>query len=226
MLSELMPHAVSGDRRFYGVVIGVVTNNQDPKDMGRVKVKFPWLSESGESNWARVASPMAGKERGLYCLPEVDDEVLVMFEHGSVERPYVVGALWNGKDAPPEKNSDKKNNKRLLKSRSGHVITLDDTEGAEKISIADKSGNNTLVFDTKANTVTLTSGKDLAIQAKGNISLSADSGDVSIQCKSFSVDAQQGYSLKGAQASLEASGGLALKCMAGVNVNDGALEVK
>jgi uncharacterized protein involved in type VI secretion and phage assembly len=169
---------------------------------------------------------MAGKERGLYCLPEVDDEVLVMFEHGSVERPYVVGALWNGKDAPPEKNSDKKNNKRLLKSRSGHVITLDDTEGAEKISIADKSGNNTLVFDTKANTVTLTSGKDLAIQAKGNISLSADSGDVSIQCKSFSVDAQQGYSLKGAQASLEASGGLALKCMAGVNVNDGALEVK
>ncbi|MFP2925249.1 phage baseplate assembly protein V [Pyxidicoccus sp. 3LG] len=226
MLNELMPQSVSGDRRFYGVVVGVVTNNEDPKGMGRVKVKFPWLSGTGESNWARVASPMAGKERGFYFLPEVEDEVLVMFEHGYVECPYVVGALWNGQDKPPESNGDKKNNKRLIKSRSGHLITLDDTQDAEKISIVDKSGKNRIELDTQSNKVTIVSEKDLSIEARGDIRLATDSGDLSIKCRSFSVDAQQGYQLKGAQASMEASDGMAIKCMAGVDINGGALEVK
>ena len=84
--------------RFYGVVVGIVTNNQDPENMHRVKVRFPWLSNDVESNWARVAAPMAGKGRGAYFLPEVDDEVLVAFEHGQVDHPFVVGCLWNGKD--------------------------------------------------------------------------------------------------------------------------------
>ncbi len=72
---------------------------------------------------------MAGAGRGLYILPEVDDEVLVAFEHGNPSTPYVLGGLWNGKDKPPEANSDGKNNMRVLKSRSGHVIRLDDTAG-------------------------------------------------------------------------------------------------
>ena len=101
-MSPVLPNQVSGDRRFYGVVIGVVTNNHDPRSLGRIKVKFPWLSADNESNWARVASLMAGKGRGALFLPEVDDEVLVMFEHGYMEHPYVVGALWNGKDTPPK----------------------------------------------------------------------------------------------------------------------------
>ena len=105
-------------QRIYGVVIGIVTNNNDPKSQGRIKVKFPWLDQKYESEWARLASPMAGKNRGLYCLPEVEDEVLVMFEHGDVRRPYILGALWNGKDAPPAENDKGENNLRLLKSRS------------------------------------------------------------------------------------------------------------
>ena len=84
-----------------GVVIGLVTNNQDPDGQGRVKVKFPWLSDDQESNWARLAMPMAGKNRGLFLLPEVGDEVLVMFEQGDVNHPYVIGAVWNGADTPP-----------------------------------------------------------------------------------------------------------------------------
>src|SRR5262249_43235482 len=68
--------------RLKGVMVGVITNNQDPDGMGRVKVKFPCLSDDEESHWARIAAPMAGKERGIYFLPEVDDEVLVAFEHG------------------------------------------------------------------------------------------------------------------------------------------------
>src|ERR1700750_2275998 len=84
--------------RIYGVVVAVVTNNQDPDGFGRVKVKFPWLSDVDESSWARIAAPMAGKARGIYFLPEVDDEVLVIFEHGDVRSPYVLGALWNCQD--------------------------------------------------------------------------------------------------------------------------------
>jgi uncharacterized protein involved in type VI secretion and phage assembly len=86
------------DGRITGVVIGIVTNNQDPDRLGRVKVRFPWLSGGTESHWARVATPMAGNGRGLYFLPEVDDEVLVLFERGDVRFPFVIGALWNGKD--------------------------------------------------------------------------------------------------------------------------------
>ncbi|MBN9127373.1 MAG: hypothetical protein J0I90_07300, partial [Nitrosospira sp.] len=92
------------DGKCYGVVVGIVTNNRDPDNMHRVKVRFPWLSQNDESNWARVASPMAGNGRCAYFLPEVDDEVLLAFEHGSIEHPYVVGSLWNGRDQAHESN--------------------------------------------------------------------------------------------------------------------------
>ena len=155
--------------RIHGVVVGVVTNNQDPDGMGRVKVKFPWLSDADESFWARVAVPMAGKDRGFYFLPEVDDEVLVAFEHGDARFPYILGALWNGKDAPPAKNDDGKNNVRVIKSRSGHVIRLTDEDGKEKIEIIDKSKKNSVVFDTSKNTITITADKDIVFSASSLI---------------------------------------------------------
>ncbi len=157
-----------------GVVVGIVTNNQDPDKMGRVKLKFPWLSDEEEGYWARMAVPMAGNERGIYFLPEVNDEVLVAFEQGDVRFPYVVGALWNGKDAPPAENGDGKNNVRVIKSRSGHVIRLTDEDGNEKIEIVDKSENNSVVFDTAENTITITADKDIVLSAsKGSIKLNA-----------------------------------------------------
>ena len=125
--------------RIFGVVVGIVTNNQDPEGLGRVKVKIPCLSDVDESFWARVAAPMAGKRRGTYFLPEVDDEVLVAFEHGDVRFPYVLGALWNGKMPRPSTNNDGKNNVRMIKSRSGHVVKLNDEDGKETIEIVDKS---------------------------------------------------------------------------------------
>jgi uncharacterized protein involved in type VI secretion and phage assembly len=174
--------------RVSGVVVGVVTNNQDPEGMGRVKVKFPWLSDEDESNWARVASPMAGKERGVYFLPEVEDEVLVAFEHGNVRFPYVVGALWNGQDAPPAKNDDGKNNVRVIKSRSGHVVRLTDDDGREMIEIVDGSAKNSVVIDMSKNTITITSDKDIVLSAsKGKITLDAQelelksSGDAKVE---------------------------------------------
>jgi uncharacterized protein involved in type VI secretion and phage assembly len=122
-------------------------------------------------------SPMAGKARGLYALPEVDDEVLVGFEHGRLDAPFVLGALWNGKDKPPESNSDGKNDHRSLTSRSGHVIRLSDKSGEERIEILDKSGKNSVVVDTKSNTVTVTGDTDVVVRAtKGKLTLSGDQG--------------------------------------------------
>ena len=166
-------------KKIQGVVIGVVTNNEDPDGMGRVKVKFPWLSEEDESNWARVASPMAGKERGIYFLPEVDDEVLVAFEHGDMRFPYIIGSLWNGTESPPVTNDDGKNNVRIIKSRSGHVISLNDEDGKEKIEILDKSEANSIVIDTSENTITVTADKDITISApQGTITLDGENVEI------------------------------------------------
>src|SRR5215475_3124836 len=134
--------------RFYGVVVGVVTNNQDPENLHRVKVRFPWLDLDHESHWARVVATMAGNGRGAYFLPEVDDEVLVAFEHGSLEHPYVLGSLWNGKDKPHENNSDGKNDNRTIKSRSGHVFRLRDSDNDARIEIIDKTGSNKIVISS------------------------------------------------------------------------------
>jgi uncharacterized protein involved in type VI secretion and phage assembly len=132
-----------------------------------VKVTFPWLSDNEESFWARVAAPMAGNDRGLYFLPEVQDEVLVAFEHGDPGFPYVLGALWNGKDKPPANNGDGKNDIRTIKSRSGHVIRLDDSIDAAKIEIIDSSGKNKIIIDTANNKIEITSSTDIILSATG-----------------------------------------------------------
>jgi len=161
-------------QKISGVVVGVVSKNKDDDDLGRVKVIFPWLSETEESQWARVACFMAGEKRGALFLPEVGDEVLVAFEQGDRDRPYVIGMLWNGVDKPPLTNSDGKNNVRLIQSRSGHQITLDDTDGSEKIAITDKTGKNSIVWDAAENTITITAEKDIVLKApSGKISLDA-----------------------------------------------------
>jgi uncharacterized protein involved in type VI secretion and phage assembly len=156
-----------------GVVVGIVTNIQDPEGLGRVKVQFPWLSDRDESFWARVVTPMAGKNRGICFLPEVNDEVLVAFAQGDLGSPYVLGGMWNAQDSLP-KDGDPKNDVRVIKSRSGHVIRLIDQADAEKIEIVDRSNQNKLVFDTASNTITLESAKDITLSApQGTITLKA-----------------------------------------------------
>jgi uncharacterized protein involved in type VI secretion and phage assembly len=128
--------------RVYGAVVGVVSSIDDPDGQGRVKVRFPWLKDDVESRWARLVSFMAGTERGAVFRPEVGDEVLVVFEQGDMRFPYILGGLWNGKDAmPSERGQDGGNDIRLIKSRSGHTIVFDDTSGDEKVTVTDKNGN-------------------------------------------------------------------------------------
>ena len=132
-----------------GVVVGIVTDNKDPEKLGRVKINFPWRGDETQSNWARVATFMAGKERGSFFLPEVHDEVLVAFDRGEVNHPYVIGSLWNGEDKPPETNEDGKNNIRKITSRSGHeIIFSDDSEGKkESLEIHTNAGHKILLDD-------------------------------------------------------------------------------
>ncbi len=146
-LFDLLGNTESSERRIEGIVLGVVTNNQDEENLGRVKVKFPWIGEGEESYWARVATFMAGKERGAYFLPEVGDEVIVAFDHGDISHPYVLGALWNDKDKPPYSNPDGENNVRSIKSRNGHELTFDDDEREGRVLIRTRSGHSILLDD-------------------------------------------------------------------------------
>jgi phage baseplate assembly protein V len=199
------------DRRVSGVAVGLVVDNQDPQGLGRVRLKFPTLSDDEIGHWARVAVLMAGAERGTFFLPEVDEEVLVAFEQGDITRPYVLGGLWNSVDKPPEANADGQNNLRLVKSRSGHLIRLDDSAGAEKIEILDSSGNNSITLDTASNTITIVAVGDVTIEApQGTLKLSAQTIEISSSANT-EVKAQ-------GNLTLEASGNAALKG-ALVNIN-------
>ncbi len=231
-LDLLMPEDRTA--RFYGVTIAVVTNIKDDDGLGRVKVKFPWLSDEDESPWARVMTPMAGDDRGFYFLPEVDDEVLVAFEHGDMAFPYILGSLWNGKDKPPEKNDDGENNKRFIKSRSGHMIIFDDTEDKEKLIIQDKSGKNKITIDCENDSMQIEVEQDLIIKAKGKVSIKSSDDDIVIECKNLELKTEQDIKINaGSNCNIQAKmkgefsskSGLELNCSAGVKVNNGALEV-
>ncbi|WP_435210111.1 phage baseplate assembly protein V [Streptomyces sp. bgisy034] len=247
---------------FLGVVIGIVRNNRDPQGLGRVKVELPWLADGTLTDWARVAVPMAGPGTGFFFLPEPDDEVLVAFEHGNPEVPYVVGALWNGKDRPPvteppvtepavtespvtespvtespaaespaaespaaespvteppvteppaTDNDGRKgiSDIRVIRSRSGHVIRLTDTDGEEAIEIVDKNAGNSIVISTKDNRITITAAADVVISAGGKLRLSGNGveivseADVNIQAKSSLAAKSSGrLDIKGSQVNI------------------------
>jgi uncharacterized protein involved in type VI secretion and phage assembly len=211
MSSSLLPELLfpKQSSRALGVAVGLVTNNQDPEGLGRVKVKYPWLGDDDESYWARLVVPMAGNNRGTWFLPEVDDEVLIAFDQGSLDYPYVLGALWNGKDKPPESNSDGKNNHRTIKSRSGHIIRMDDTDGSEKLEIIDKSGNNKIVIDSSQNSITIESGGDIKLTAKGKVTLSGNGVEIQSQADgsfkasgTLDVNANGQLNLKGSMVNI------------------------
>jgi len=162
LLSSAAQAGSDSERRIFGVVVGIVRDIKDPDGLGRVKVDFPWMAESGDavsmgseddrahSYWARMATLMAGAGRGSFFVPEVGDEVLVAFEHGDMDRPFVLGMLWNSEDAPPEEmDAEGKNHLRSLHSRSGHKISFDDNTEEQKarLSIETQHGHSIVLDD-------------------------------------------------------------------------------
>jgi uncharacterized protein involved in type VI secretion and phage assembly len=171
--------------RIYEPVIGIVTDNKDPEKLARVKVKIPTLSSDDTTWWAPLIAQGAGKNRGWFFIPEIDDEVLVMFEHGDMSRPLIVGSLWNGKDKPPGSNSSGSNPKRLYKSRAGDLFELDDEGG--KITISDGGGKGRIVID-KSNKITIEA-------LSGDVCIQAPAGDLAIVCKDAELTATAGLDI-------------------------------
>lgn len=225
-------HAHAG-HKIYGVVVGIVKDVKDPKNLARVKVSFPWLAEKdadsvamekkddrAHSYWARVASFMAGPKRGAF-VPEVNDEVLVAFEHGELDRPVIIGSLWNIEDLPPETmDAAGKNNIRALHTRSGHKIVFDDSQDKPSILIVDNTGNNSIFIDSQANKMEIKVKGDLNIEVGGKITISAGQ-DMTIETgANLKVKAQ-------ANGNVESSGPLTIKSSAKMSLDGtGQAEVK
>ncbi|MEB3356342.1 MAG: VgrG-related protein [Synechococcales bacterium] len=154
------------------LLVGIVTDNEDPEGWGRVKVKFPTLTEDHNSHWARVVSIGAGSERGFDCLPEIDDEVLVGFEHGDIHRPYIFGGVWNGEDTPPNKVDDNvqgsKVRLRTFQTRVGHKIQFIEDGGV----LVETNGGHKIYLEDSSNSISIKSTGDLKIDAK-NIDITA-----------------------------------------------------
>jgi len=175
--------------RWYGCWPASVSDIADPDKQGRIKVILPWSpDESGEryEAWARVATLFAGNNRGSWFMPDAGDEVLVIFEGGDPSRPCVVGGLWNGQDAPPA-SADSRNTKKLIRSRNGVIITIEDQDGQEKLkletpggcSVTLKDGPGSIeVQDSNGNSVKLeTSG--ITINASARVVVNASQVEVS-----------------------------------------------
>ncbi len=200
--------------RVYGLTLATVTSLDDPKFIGRVQVSFPWLTAKIDSAWAKIATPWAGSMRGTYLLPEIGDECVVVFQHGDLRYPYILGFLWDDTDRPPEITP--RLEKRELRSKSGHKVVfddfpalgnltlesaqghkvvLDDTTGAMQVSITDSSHLLGIVIDTAKGKISISA-------AAGNIELSTGAGQISLKAPSIDITSTGQLSLKGSKVTI------------------------
>jgi len=227
-------------------VVAIVTDNVDPDELGRIQVKFPTLHEEPLSFWLRQVAPMAGKERGLYALPEKEDEVLVIFLQGAHDVGIIVGQFWNGVDLPPPEAKDKmptagdtdtgatwstdqftegskdleKNDRRFWKSRAGALVAFDDTEGSETLQLWDKDHKLSLVFDTAEQRIVMANtGGDLHIRTKGNLFLEAGEEVKMKAGADIFIDSDANVNIKAASnGTFEAGSNIDIKAGGQVNV--------
>ncbi len=184
---------------FHGVYPALVVDIKDPDSQGRVKIKLPWSPDPDGAAcelWARVATLMGGNNRGTWFIPDTDDEVLVAFEAGDARRPYVLGALWNGKDKPPESMDGSGNNDRkVIRSRNGVKVTLDDQDGQEKLILETPGGQKVTlkdgpgaieIVDSNGNSVKLESA-GITINASAKVTVQA--AQVAVSASLVQVDA-------------------------------------
>jgi uncharacterized protein involved in type VI secretion and phage assembly len=186
-------------KRWYGVYPALVQDIKDPDNQGRVRVRLPWSPDSsgaGYEAWARLATMMAGADRGTWFIPDTGDEVLVTFEGGDPRRPYVIGALWNGQDAPPEKmDGGGQNFKKVIVSRNDIRIILDDTDGQETVTIQTPGGQKVVLKDGPGSVeISDSSGNSLKMESSGitlntPAKLTIQASTINVTASMVSVDA-------------------------------------
>ncbi len=160
--------------------VATVKENADPDGLGRIRVQFPWQVEYSElTPWVRIVTPHGGANKGFHFIPEIEEKVLVGFEGGNAEHPYILGSLYTG-NAKPEAFKTDTNDVKIIRTRSGHTIELNDKDGEEKIHIYDNEGS-IITFDTQAKSLYIQATENIEFQAKNiklkaseNIELNAD----------------------------------------------------
>lgn len=189
-----------------GVVIGIVTNNDDPQRQGRVKVKYPTLTDTDESAWCRVLSVGAGVSRGLQSLPDPQDEVAVAFEHGDPRRPIVLGGLWSGKFAPPDKTHGTDFKTVTLQSKRGHVLTLKDgVKPADNVFSVALKDKQTLLKLSEADGIAVATPQPVKVDSMKTVTIKAI-GDLVIEAANITLKAQGKVAIAGAVVEAKADG--------------------
>jgi len=196
-LNERVPAGWGG--RWYGVATALVVDIKDPDGQGRVKITLPWSPDSGGGRyeaWARLATLFGGNNRGSWFIPDVDDEVLIAFEAGDPRRPCVLGGLWNGRDrAPASMDGSGNNYKKVLRSRNGVQITLDDQDGQEKLILETPGGQKVTLKDGPgAVTIEDSNGNSVKLESAGitvtaSAKVTVNASQVAISAGMVTVDA-------------------------------------
>ena len=202
-------------QKFYGKYRGVVSDNNDPLKIGRIRAKVPDVLDDFETGWAMPCAPFSGKGMGFFALPQTNAGVWIEFEQGDTDYPIWSGCWWGTKEEIPQDVQTDPNKKVLIKTEGGHSILLDDT-GSKKITISTPGGQQFILDDAGGGSVTL--------QTKGGQKIvlnDAGGGEITIQTAS-----RQSISLKTATVKID-NGSAATVELSGpkVALNQSALEV-
>lgn len=202
------PHAIP----FCETQVAKVMDNHDPEQLGRVRVQFLWQeAENTMSPWIRMVSPHTGDKKGFYFIPEISEEVLVSFEGGNAEKPYVVGSMYHGKAKPDSAWVNDKDDFKGIRTRSGHTIEFSDKDGKEELKIYDSGKDNYVItLASHSSKITIESKGDIEIKAQGNFTVEAQK-DVKIKGQNMNLESQMNMNIKGTSVKNEASGQMEIK---------------
>jgi len=184
-----------------GVVIAVVTKNDDPDKLGRVKVKYPWMDDKAESFWVRISRPAAGQDAGFLWIPDIDEEVVVGFEQGDLAHPLILGSLWNGQAKMPDALMNNIDKGKVLvhgiASPAGHKVMFYDKEGDAGIMLITADNKIQISLSQADKELSISSEGAISIVAKGDLELKADGAMKITAGKTLDVKAAQAMTLKG-----------------------------
>lgn len=218
----------SSTRLANGVTIGTVTNIADPDGLNRVKITLPYLSDDNETDWARVVQLGAGQARGLHMMPEVGDEVLVAFEHGELQRPFVIGGLFNGRSKPANADAITGDEvvERSLTNRTGDAITMAESDKGDDHYIRVALAKDAALLFVGEQRIDL-KAKDVPIEiTTGEASILLKDGDITLKANNITLDAKQGVTVKGQKFEADAKTQAKVKAGAGLTLEGGMVDLK
>jgi phage protein D len=202
------------DRRLAGAVIAQVSDVNDPEGNGRVKLTYPWLSDTYVSDWSRTVQPGAGKDRGAMVVPEVGDEVLAVFEQGDIRCPYVLGGLYNGVDTPKAGSTDLVDpgsgeiSRRSFVSRRGHRLDfLDQTGKTDGVTIRTGDDELQLLMDATGTKLTVHSDGTVLVEAKQGVTVDAAASTVELRGGDIKLTGKNGVTIDGGTGAVKVTAG-------------------